>query len=142
MHTNCDYGVQIIPFELLNESPAAVGFLNRDGNFKKKSKRRVYIYSNEGRIPHCHYINKEKNREICVRLDKSEYFTHGGKQIKFTKDEKDIFVKFMKWIPKSYSEPTWLWCKRVWNGFAEEDDSDMESIKIENIPDYSKLETE
>lgn len=141
MHTNCDYGVQTIPFELLNESPAAMGFLNKDGNFKNKSKRRVYVYSNEGHIPHCHYIDKEKNREICVRLDKPEYFTHGGKQTKFTKDEKDTFIRFMNW-KNTYNMVTWNWCATTWNGFAEEDDSNMDIIKTKKIPDYSELETE
>ena len=45
----------------------------------------------------------------------------------------------MSWIPDGYKDSTWDWCKRTWNGFAEEEDSDMEMITIENIPDYNKL---
>lgn len=140
MHINCDYGVQIIPDEILYESPAAEGFVNKNGIFTNKSKRKVFVYENEGRNPHCHYIDSESNREICVRLDKPEYFNHGGKQMKFTSDEKKTFIKFMK-HKNSFNIETWKWCASTWNGFAQ-DNEDMELIKINKIPDYSLLETE
>lgn len=140
MH-NGDYGVQVIP-EILLEWPAAQGFINPKGKFTSKSKRKLYVYGNEGFYPHCHYIDKDSNREICVRLDKPEYFCHGGKQQTFTSKEKEMFIQFMKYIPKDQKETTWEWCKRTWNGFVEDSDDNMDIITLKNAPDYTKLPTE
>ena len=137
MHIGLEYGIQHLP-ENLSESQSAEGFVNPNGQFNNKSKRKIYVYENEGRVPHCHYVDSATGREICVRLDKPEYFTHGGKQTKFTSKEKETFIAFMQWN-NSLGVNTWAWCVSTWNGFAEEDDSNMEKITIKNIPDYSKL---
>ena len=137
MHIGSEYGVQHLPENIL-ESPSAEDFMNTNCHLTDKSKRKIYVYENEGRIPHCHYIDSSSNREVCVRLDKPEYFTHGGKQTKLTADEKAAFIKFMSWN-NSLGVSTWAWCASTWNGFAQEEDSDMWMITIKNIPDYNKL---
>lgn len=137
MHFGLDYGVQVFCDNIL-ETPSAYGFMNTNGQFNNTSKKKIYVYSNEGRIPHCHYVDQSTGREICVRLDKPEYFSHGSKNNMFTVDEKKTFVMFMSWIPDGYKENTWMWCKRTWNGFAQEDNN-MNIINTTTIPDYTKL---
>ena len=39
----------------------------------------IYVYANEGNIPHFHFRTTDK-KEGCIRIDKPEYFNHGNKQ--------------------------------------------------------------
>lgn len=142
MHTGVDYGKQIIPSEYLTESPSAQGFLDPKGQFENKSKRLLYVYDNEGPIPHCHIVGLGPNgkKEVCVRLDKAEYFCHGRKQDKFTAKEKKMFINFINSKDK-FGIIRWNWAASTWDGFAQNNENMLE-INRKTTPDYSMLETE
>lgn len=142
MHIDCEYGVQVMPNDLL-ESPSADGFLDPKGHFQNKSKRMLYVYDNEGPNPHCHILGlgKDGRKEVCVRLDKAEYFCHRSKTSKFTRDEKEIFIKFIT-SKDSLGIVRWKWAASTWNGFAQREDSNMTMITIKSAPNYKNLTTE
>lgn len=142
MHIDCEYGMQIISDNLL-ESPSAEGFLDSREHFQNKSKRMLYVYDNEGPIPHCHILGlgKDGKKEVCVKLDEAEYFCHGYKTNKFTKDEKDMFIKFIN-SEDSFGVLRWKWAASTWNGFAQRDSSNMRKITNKVVPNYKDLITE
>ena len=74
-------------------------------------------------------------------MDKPKYFCHGGKLSKFDSDEKKMFINFINSKDK-YGNIRWNWAAGLWDGFAQNEDSNMQLIKISKIPDYTKLETE
>ena len=138
-----EYGKQIISEEyFLSESPSAEGYLDPKGNYKNKSKKVLYVYENEGHYPHSHIVGlgKDSNKEVCVRLDKAEYFCHGVKQSKFTPDEKKMFISFIT-SKDSFGTVRWNWAAATWNGFAQ-DNENMNSINIKKCPNYKDLEVE
>ena len=68
------------------------------GKVLEKGKSKVIVYNNEGVYPHCHvylYEGSSKEKDICVRLDTAEYFSHGKHVDKFNSKEKEAFIKFM-----------------------------------------------
>ena len=141
MHTNLEYG-KISLDEVLMESPSADGFLDPKGHWQNKSKRQLYVYENEGNYPHCHIVGlgSDGRKEVCVRLDVPEYFSHGTKKEKFTGKEKELFIKFIN-SKDSFGTIRWNWVAATWNGFAQ-DNENMQSIKIRTVPNYNKLDTE
>lgn len=145
MHTSDRFTVGILYLDrdgnLLTEAPSVPGYVNASGNFKNKSKAKVYVYESEGPIPHCHFVDDSLGIEICVRLDKPEYFNHGGKQQKFpNKRLRNTFAEFMESTAKIGGRETVRWDLAAldWNG-ANEDYIIPENTKM---PDYRKLDTE
>ena len=137
MH-NDDYFVMIFPDKILNENPSVEGFLNPEEKFKNKSNRKVYIYMNESPIPHCHVLGFKS--EICVRLDRAEYFSHDSKTGMFNSKERRAFVEFMSGKTKMGTQ-RWAWLVDAWNGCAQ-DSVNMEEITTTTMPDYFKLSVE
>lgn len=104
--------------------------------------KKVYVYGDEGPVPHCHVVGlgSDGSKEVCVRLDTPEYFCHGDMRSIFTENEKQLFVKFVNMINK-FNVRHWDWLISTWNGMCQEYTS-MKKIHIKKIPDYSKLSTE
>lgn len=60
--------------DYLNED--SIGDLNLG---KSIGSCKVYVYSNEGTIPHFHLFNKDKSFECCICIYEPLYFNHGFK---------------------------------------------------------------
>lgn len=121
-----------------------IGYLTSKNskNPNDKSRRKVYVYESEGNVPHCHVVGlgSDGKKEVCVRLDKPEYFCHGVKQDKFTSDERKLFVRFMNRTSANEDEiefSNWVAAVRAWNRYYPNN-----QIKIELIPNYKILPTE
>ena len=138
-----DYG--IIPGyiqlnDILEEQPSLPGYLNKSLNWDNKSPDMIFVYLDEGNIPHCHVNLKSVNKIVCVRLDKAEYFIHGQYKDKFNKKERKVFNEFMKsYISDGFTR--WNFAKLLWNASIQQYEKHQE-ITISKVPDYSKLETE
>lgn len=108
-------------------------------NISKLGICSVDIYDNEGNMPHCHIYNKNHKFETCVRLDKAEYFHHGGKY----KDEfnskqcKELNDWFSNTNGGDDSFTNWEICRLFWNISAT--NSNRKKIKISTQPDYTNI---
>lgn len=127
----------IILTDELTESPAVPGSLQKNKHFDESKGIKVYVYENEGAIPHCHVIDSENNLEACIRLDRAEYFSHGRKTWIFDSKMKKIFAEFMESniVHGKTKLQRWEYCFMSWNG-ANEDFPMPNSTKI---PDYRNL---
>ena len=100
----------------------------------------VYVYSNEGPIPHFHVINKNKKFESCIRLDKAEYFTHGSKIGKLTSKEVKELIRFLNEkidIGLDYNVPRYVAMCITWNNDMNNTTKVKASVKT--MPDYNQL---
>ncbi len=124
----------------INEYPDfPIGTFNSDGDDEKQSGTCVIeVYPNEGEhIPHMHIHNADKKFNVCVRLDKPEYFKHGPYQDEFNSKQKKEFNKIMHTITYYDPERTyWQSACASWNKHYEKDKIDFLIIKD---VDYSKL---
>lgn len=131
MHTG-DKGILVILYNntdlALLESPLL------DTKFMGKAK--IYVYENEGSIPHCHIVGFSE-KEICIRLDKAEYFSHGTKIGKLNSKERKLFNEFMH-SRNQLGVEQWKAAASMWNGYALDDETKIQ-IKIKDCPDYLKL---
>ena len=62
----------------------------------------VSLYSSEGKYPHFHFYNSEKEIEGCIRLDVPEYFIHDGKKDMLDSREKKDLIKWLNSYHKEY----------------------------------------
>lgn len=71
--------------ELLYED--CVGRINFSNNI---GECKIYVYSNEGTIPHFHIISKN-NQESCICIYEPLYFNHGSKVMRLnSKQRKEL----------------------------------------------------
>lgn len=57
----------------------------------------IYVYSNEGTIPHFHIIPKNGKSEICICIFEPFYFNHNSSQLELNYNQRKILEK---WINK------------------------------------------
>ena len=81
----------------------------------------IYVYSNEGTIPHFHLFNKNKTFECCICIYEPLYFNHGFKTGKLTNKQCEILNE---WLDKpSYlmnDKSNWQMIDALW--IASNDD--------------------
>lgn len=138
---------------------ATVGkFQVSKGNKPKGRQLKVFTTSDAHPQVHVHIwdtATKGNKVNICVRLDKPEYFVHDRAKDKFSKDELSAFIKFMQ-SPSSqpifsqdgvsYKLKTqWDWTIMQWNAENEDaripiDRADDGYLIAPEMPDYSKLQ--
>ena len=113
-----------------------------EASINYNTKIRVEIRPKEGEnIPHVHIIDPQnnKNGDICVRLDKSEYFIHGEHKGKFdSPNAKKAFHKAMMKPKKKgdYNGTTWGFLCQEWNRSHK----DNPRLFPKEIPDYSTID--
>lgn len=111
-----------------------IGYLNKEGNPKQKSKFELYIYTDDaGKIPHMH-IHIDGEHDACIMFDKAEYFIYG-------KNNNTVDINTAKMIDKLLRQPFnskityWEYAIPMWNG----NNSTMELPEDLEQPDYTKL---
>ena len=77
--------------ELLYED--CIGRVNFPNNIGECS---IYVYSDEGTIPHFHIIPKNGSSECCVCIYEPLYFNHGNKQLQLNSKQRKILNKWLK----------------------------------------------
>ena len=55
----------------------------------------IYVYNNEGEIPHFHIISKNNDWECCVEIYKPLYFDHGIQQRNLNNKQCKLLDKWM-----------------------------------------------
>ena len=55
----------------------------------------IYVYSNEGTIPHFHIIPKNGIGESCICIYEPLYFNHGGKQLRLNSKQRKILNNWL-----------------------------------------------
>ena len=83
--------------ELLNED--CIGRINFPNTIGQCS---IYIYSNEGTIPHFHIIPKNNVGECCVCIFEPFYFNHGSKQLRLNSKQRKMLNNWMN--ERSYAD--------------------------------------
>ena len=56
----------------------------------------IYVYSNEGTIPHFHIIPKNGKSEICICIFEPFYFNHGSKQLRLNSKQRKILDDWLE----------------------------------------------
>lgn len=77
--------------ELLYED--CVGRINFPKNI---GQCKIFVYSNEGKIPHFHIISKKGNEECCVCIYQPLYFNHGNKQLQLNSKQRKILNEWLQ----------------------------------------------
>lgn len=102
-------------------------YLEAIGNCK------IYVYGNEGTIPHFHLISENGKFETCICIKEAKYFKHGKKNGTLTKKQKEELNHFLEQINKKVPDRTnWEATRDAWN-FSN--DTNIISMKIKK-PDY------
>ena len=108
--------------------------LNEDRLFSFKGYI-VYLYANEGPIPHIH-LKSNGNPDVCVRLDKPEYFNHNNYTSgTLNSKEKKIFNKMMAEKEEVFGTSRWEYAVMTWN--YQNPKYPIKNIHIQ--PNYTKL---
>ena len=55
----------------------------------------IYVYNNEGQIPHFHIKSKDKKWECCIEIYRPLYFNHGSKQGKLNNKQCELLDTWM-----------------------------------------------
>ena len=68
-----------------------------DANLKSKlGTCGIYVYNNEGQIPHFHIKSKNNEWECCVEIYRPLYFNHGSKQGKLNNKQCELLDEWLK----------------------------------------------
>ena len=67
-----------------------------DANLKSKLETcGIYVYNNEGQIPHFHIKTKDKKWECCIEIYRPLYFNHGTKQGRLNNKQCELLDAWM-----------------------------------------------
>ena len=56
----------------------------------------IYVYNNEGQIPHFHIKTKNNNWECCIEIYKPLYFDHGIQQRNLNNKQCELLDEWLK----------------------------------------------
>lgn len=120
--------------EMINE--IGIGLLS----LKSLGECNIYIYTNEGTIPHFHIISRSENFECCVCIYEPLYFDHGYKTGKLNAKQRK---QMNNWLKKKYNtlqkETNWEMIKLYWK--TNNPSNNKYSIQETNTqPDYTNME--
>ena len=112
-------------------------------NLKKYSNCKLYVYGNEGQIPHFHIFNNDHSFDTCICLHKAMYFVHKNihrKSEKLSTYQKIILQEYLNSTIPEHGTTIWKEMMIFWKGANENcvisNNPDWLKIKI---PDYTKL---
>ena len=116
-------------FDILNEM-AQIGYV---GPYQ------VYVHTNDpGHIPHFHMwdlTTRGDTFHTCIRIDKSEYFHHTGKEDVLNSKLKRQLMRFLNEVDEDSGFTNWKWLVLEWNR-----NNSSHKIPIDTeLPDYTKL---
>lgn len=110
-----DKNPQLIANEMLNHELSAAYEMAELGVLS--GKLHLYIYGGEGPIPHLHFFTNDHSIDGCLRLDKPEYFSHGGRYTSTLKRKQiEELINFMYSPHEIHSDvPNWKIAIVLWN---------------------------
>ena len=95
----------------------------------------VWVYQDEGTLPHFHLISESDGFYSAIRLDVPEYFLHGKYSDTLNSSEKKALQKFLSKDAEYEDTSNWRFLRMAWNST-----SNMKYLcKVETIPDYRDL---
>lgn len=106
----------------------------------------VWVWTDDpGYVPHVHVVDratKGRNLDVCVRLDRVAYFSHGNHDDKFSAAQRKAFNEFMHLTPRNGLTGTnYEYAVALWN-----DNNSSVTVSLSRddegnvfIPDYSTL---
>ena len=56
----------------------------------------IYVYNNEGQIPHFHIKSKNNDWECCIEIYRPLYFNHGTKQGRLNNKQCELLDEWLK----------------------------------------------
>lgn len=120
--------------ETINE--IGIGLLS----LKSLGECNIYVYANEGTIPHFHIISRSENFECCICIYEPLYFDHGYKAGKLNAKQRK---QMNNWLKKKYNtlqkETNWEMIKLYWK--ANNPSNNKYNIQETNTqPDYTNME--
>jgi hypothetical protein len=125
---------------LKHEKTHPLWSMARIGEFSSGALFSVRVYSGEGPIPHFHMVDTQNDKEVCVKIQSAEYFSHGAKTFEFSNKQKKQLQKFFETVSpyeedcgKTYYDLVW----EEWN----RNNREQRIPKPEVMPDYRKLGT-
>lgn len=96
---------------------ARVGFMNAKGYQKTgPGEFSVSVRTNDpGFIPHVHILSKNRETEICVKLESAEYFNHEDHMVEMNNKYAEAFYKFMLYSPDKVFKNNYEYACYEWN---------------------------
>jgi hypothetical protein len=126
-----------------------IGKTNRLSEMSRIGKFDTYtvvVYTDDpDYIPHIHVIDSNSygnDLDVCVRLDKPEYFSHGRHQDIFNSKQKKIFNDFMHEPSRNvHYRNNYEMAINLWNDNNSESYIQIKEDEYGNIivPDYTQL---
>lgn len=98
------------------------------GNIKMLT---IYVYNNEGNIPHFH-IKKVGKQDCCIKILTNEYFIHPKHSTTLSRNELKLLIDFLN--SKENNETYWSLIIKEWNK--------QSNIKVNintKIPNYMNI---
>lgn len=96
----------------------------------------IFVYGDEGEIPHFHFIDYNNENESCICLLDNQYFSHSGKNLTLCHKDRKLLMEYLS-LKGSFTEGTKyrVLCK-LWNlKNPNRPQIDEEYI----MPDYTKI---
>ena len=133
----------------IKKDESLVGTIDLGGVFQEGSTSRlsfnsigeckVYVYGDEGPIPHFHIISKNGNFKCCVCIYESLYFNHGYKTDTLNANQRKNLNEWLKEKHKTLNNTNWEVIKFLWDSNNEENKK-YKIYKSNTQPDYINME--
>lgn len=112
-------------------------------NLKKYNNCKIFVYGNEGQIPHFHIFNNDHTFDNCICLHTPMYFVHKNihrKSEKLSTYQKIILQDYLSSILPDHDISVWKEMMIFWKNANENCKLSNKSdwLKI-SMPDYTKL---
>ena len=75
----------------------------------------IYVYNNEGQIPHFHIKSKNNDWECCIEIYRPLYFNHGSKQGKLNNKQCELLDVWLKKKVFSFNITNWESISLSWD---------------------------
>lgn len=116
------------------------------GRGKDLGEFKVFVYGDEGKIPHFHLTDHNRNLIACICLAEPKYFSHGTHHSeKLTNNQQEDLYKFMKKPNKKNPKITnWEFAVKTWEDANQDKDYEYKGkmTGAKNMPDYSNINGE
>lgn len=98
---------------------------------------KIYVYSNEGPIPHFHLISESNNFEACICIFEPIYFDHGSKTGTLNSNQRKLLNEWMSSVITDYGVNATNWQMLI---FAwRMNNGDKYIPKNPKQPDYTQM---
>lgn len=135
---NEKYGPMLIGIINFSESVLSEGSVGSINLGKRIGACKVYVYPNEGPVPHFHLLSESNDFESCICIYSNNYFDHGSKiGILNSKQRKEL----NDWLKSDASEYSTV-KGTYWDLIAvawRMNNGDKYIPKVQKMPDYLNL---